>query len=265
MGMFDGIGQIFGDIGSAVVDTIPDLAAVAAAPETGGLSLMDLAPSVIGGIGSYIGADQTNKASAAQADKQMAFQERMSNTAHQREVQDLIAAGLNPILSAKLGGASSPGGAMAPVQNALGQATSTASQNYQLEQQRRLISAQEMQSIANASQAENAAKREANQAELYRVEAIKELNNLDPKTTTPLVTAQINHMNAQQRQAHAQAGLYEEQYPEAKASGDIFRKYPQVKGIQLGGQIARDYSSAFGISGLLDKLVPNRHIWMRER
>lgn len=49
---------------------------------------------------------------SAEAAKNREFQAYMSNTSHQREVQDLMAAGLNPVLSAN-SGASTPAGSAA--------------------------------------------------------------------------------------------------------------------------------------------------------
>jgi len=63
--------------------------------------------AVLGTIG---GAALGMGYNAWQAAMNRKFQRNMANTSHQREVKDLRAAGLNPILSARLGGSASPPG-----------------------------------------------------------------------------------------------------------------------------------------------------------
>lgn len=86
-----------------------------------------MGPVAAAGI-TFAGGERSNKAMAEQASRQMDFQEAMSNTAYQRSMADMKKAGLNPILAAKLGGASTPPGAMANIQDTLGPAVTSAQQ-----------------------------------------------------------------------------------------------------------------------------------------
>ena len=120
-------------------------------------------------------ANYNNQFNAEQVQKQMDFQERMSSTAHQREVKDLIAAGLNPILSSN-GGASTPSGASASAD------TSATTLKAQMAMQQMQIGAQmkmQEQNIASAQKIarwNNDLQRELGFAQLKNNEAIANIS-----------------------------------------------------------------------------------------
>lgn len=129
-------------------------------PAAGGL--------VAGGLGlvgsglNAIGQRQANEAGLQSAREQMQFQEYMSSTAHQREVKDLEAAGLNPVLSANAGASSASGAMFAPENEMpdIGPAINSALSGIKLaqelklgDQQIGLLGAQKDLTIANAQEA----------------------------------------------------------------------------------------------------------------
>ena len=70
-----------------------------------------------GAILDFTGGLIRNKAEKKEAQRNRAFQEEMSSTAYQRAMRDMRAAGLNPILAGKMGGASTPAGSKANIGN----------------------------------------------------------------------------------------------------------------------------------------------------
>jgi len=109
------------------------------------------AGSLFTGLTSLFGGAAANVSREQQAARQMQFQERMSSTAYQRAMQDMREAGLNPMLAAKVGPASSPVGAMANIQDIGTPAAQAATSAYQAQTQRRQQEeqAQQLRSAAN--------------------------------------------------------------------------------------------------------------------
>lgn len=100
------------------------------------------------GIGSALGATAVGQ---IEGKRNRRFQRNMSNTAHRREMADLKAAGLNPLLTGKYGGSSTPSGGQAAPAKAIEGAVSSAVQYQGVKNQSKLIDAQTQTAITQAN------------------------------------------------------------------------------------------------------------------
>lgn len=147
-----------------------------------------VAAGIAAGAG-LLGSAWSAASGAREARKQRGWQEEMSNTAHQREMADMRAAGLNPALSAKFGGASTPSGAQAQVPD-YSQSVTSGLQAAQTASNLQLQAAQSRDLNASAKSKENQnflfSQTEAEQirmvgAQLYELRSRANLNDSQKK------------------------------------------------------------------------------------
>lgn len=187
--------------------------------------------ALIGGALGFLGQRSANKANVGMANKQMEFQERMSNTAVQRRMADLKKSGINPILAGKFD-ASSPAGALHTAQNegAAGVAGAAGAVGAKLAHQEfKNAKAQEAilkeQEVLVRNQA-NSAREAMSQARMY-TDWLKGSNMDAMDNARKLFDAQLG-------QNTAQAALMESQVPRAKNSAK-FHESTLGSGLQMFG------------------------------
>lgn len=233
------------------------------------MPIFALGATIIGGTMASSAQDKANRTNVKLAQENRDWEERMSSTAYQRAVQDLKAAGLNPMLAYSQGGASTPNNSAATVHpvdgmaKAVSSASGQAVQGAQLKINAALAGAQVQKTQAEARDTNAAASIKEQQApqagerataELMEVRArveqlakqgglteaqVRQIDAMLPQLVAA-AQADTNLKKQQAGSAKTQQELDELKKPEAQASADLWKSIgDKGKGTKWGAEVLK--------------------------